>query len=64
MYQKLASRFPNQVAAILIRDVCGQDLTSPRFVQLYANLPADIERRVFRDPRELEDFQTPDTPVH
>lgn len=60
VYEKLASRFPNQVAAILIRDVRGQDLTSPRFVQLYANLPADIERRVFRDPRELEDFQTLD----
>ena len=64
VYHKLASRFPNQVAAILIRDVRGQDLTSPRFVQLYANLPANIERRVFRDPRELEDLPTLDTPLH
>jgi phosphatidate phosphatase APP1 len=59
-YQKLASSFAKQVAAILIRDVRGQDLTSPRFVQLYANLPAHIERRVFRDPDELENFQLPD----
>ncbi|MGE3841329.1 MAG: App1 family protein [Vicinamibacterales bacterium] len=63
VYQKLASRFPKRVAAILIRDVRGQDLTSPRFVQLYADLPADIERRVFRDPRELEGFQTLDIPL-
>jgi uncharacterized protein DUF2183 len=60
VYETLASRFPNQVAAILIRDVRGQDLTSPRFVQLYAKLPAHIERRVFRDTRELEDFKPPD----
>jgi Uncharacterized conserved protein (DUF2183) len=60
VYETLASRFPNQVAAILIRDVRGQDLTSPRFVELYAKLPAHIERRVFRDTRELEDFKPPD----
>jgi hypothetical protein len=57
VYARLASRFPNQVGAILIRDVRGQDLSSPRFVELYAKLPAQIERRVFRDPRELDDFK-------
>jgi len=56
VYGTLASRFPNQVAAILIRDVGGTGLTSPNVVQLYAKLPAHIERRVFRDTRELEGF--------
>jgi|SoiMethySBSTD1v2_1073268.scaffolds.fasta_scaffold00271_54 phosphatidate phosphatase APP1 len=60
VYGTLASRFPNQVAAILIRDVGGDGLTSPAVVQLYASLPKHIERRVFRDPRELEGFSLPD----
>ena len=63
-YEQLASRFPNQVAAILIRDVRGQSLTSPRFVRLYAKLPAHIERRVFRDPRDLDDLRLSDILAH
>jgi phosphatidate phosphatase APP1 len=59
VYATLAARFPNQVAAILIRDVRGQDLSSERFVQLYEKLAAHIERRVFRDVRELEDLKWP-----
>jgi phosphatidate phosphatase APP1 len=59
VYGTLASRYPSQVAAILIRDVGGEGLTSPSVVQLYAALPAHI-RRVFRDPRELDDFRLPD----
>jgi hypothetical protein len=60
VYTELASRFPHQVAAILIRDVRGEDLTSERFTRLYANLPDHIERRVFKHPGELEDV-TPDS---
>ena len=59
VYGTLAARFPNQVAAILIRDVGGAGLTSPNVVQLNAKLSPHIERRVFRDPRELEDFTLP-----
>jgi phosphatidate phosphatase APP1 len=59
VYGTLATQFPNQVAAILIRDVGGAGLTSPSVVQLYATLPKHIERRVFRDPRELDDFTLP-----
>jgi phosphatidate phosphatase APP1 len=58
VYGTLATRYPSQVAAILIRDVGGDGLTSPGVVQLYAKLPAHI-RRVFRDPRELADFPLP-----
>lgn len=50
-----AARFANQMADILIRDVRGQDLASPRLIDLYATPPAHIEGRVVRDPRELED---------
>jgi phosphatidate phosphatase APP1 len=56
VYAALASRFPNQVRAILIRDVRGEDLNSRRFVELYKKLPDHITRRVFRDTRELADF--------
>ena len=56
VYQALASRFPTQVRAILIRDVRGEDLSSDRFVKLYEKLPEHITRRVFRDTRELADF--------
>jgi phosphatidate phosphatase APP1 len=62
VYGTLALRFPNQVAAILIRDVGGDGLTSPSVVQLYAKLPTHI-RRVFRHPRELEDFKLPEIPA-
>lgn len=56
VYAALASRFPDQVRAILIRDVRGEDLGSRRFVELYEKLPDQITRRVFRDTRELADF--------
>lgn len=56
VYAALASRLPNQVRAILIRDVRGEDLRSERFVKLYEKLPDHITRRVFRDTRELADF--------
>jgi phosphatidate phosphatase APP1 len=59
VYGTLALRYPNQVAAILIRDVGGEGLISPNVVQLYAKLPPQI-RRVFREPRELDDFTLPD----
>jgi hypothetical protein len=39
------------VRAILIRDVGGEGLKAPSFVSLPAHL-----RRVFRDTRELADF--------
>ena len=57
VYAALAARFPSQVAAILIRDVRGQDITSPRFVELYRDLPAGVVRRVFQHPSELDDFR-------
>ena len=56
VYKELASRFPNQVRAILIRDVRGEDLSSNRFMRLYEKLPEHITRRVFRETSELVDF--------
>jgi phosphatidate phosphatase APP1 len=61
LYQLLASEFVAQVAAVVIRDVSGETLTSPRFVKVFAGLPASVERRVFRDPRELDSFVLPTT---
>jgi hypothetical protein len=52
----VASEFPN-VAAVLIRDVTNEPLNSPRYAKLFAKLPASVERRVFRDTRELDDFK-------
>jgi hypothetical protein len=37
--------------------VRGEDLTSPRFVRSYKDLPDHIVRRVFRHPREIADFR-------
>lgn len=56
VYAKLASEFPN-VAAILIRDVTNEGLDSPRYDTLFSRLPESVERRVFRDTRELDDFR-------
>ncbi|MCI0546084.1 MAG: App1 family protein [Candidatus Rokubacteria bacterium] len=52
VYARLASRFPNQVRKILIRDVGGEGLSEPLFV----NLRPEDTRRVLRDPHELADF--------
>jgi phosphatidate phosphatase APP1 len=58
VYAELASRFPSQVAAILIRDVRGETLASPRFLEAYSKLTdsSPIVRRVFRHPSELADL--------
>jgi phosphatidate phosphatase APP1 len=56
VYAQLASELPN-VAAILIRDVTNEDLDSPRYAKLFSKLPASVERRVFRDTKELDDFK-------
>lgn len=56
VYARLASEFPN-VAAILIRNVTNEDLDSPRYAKLFSKLPASVERRVFRDTKELDDFK-------
>ncbi len=63
VYAQLAARFPNQVAAILVRSVRSDD-PSPELATLLANLPAHIERRLFRDTRELEDLQVFETFSH
>jgi phosphatidate phosphatase APP1 len=52
VYAEMLSRFPNQVRAILIRDVKGGNgLSAPSFVKLPAHM-----RRVFSNPVELADF--------
>lgn len=56
VYAQLAAEFPN-VAAILIRDVTNEGLDSPRYAKLFSKLPASVERRVFRDTKELDDFK-------
>jgi Uncharacterized conserved protein (DUF2183) len=57
VYAKLVARFPGQVVAILIRDVRGESLESPRFVKLFGSLPSGIDRRVFRSTSELAGFR-------
>jgi phosphatidate phosphatase APP1 len=57
VYAELAKRFPNAVKAILIRNVTGEDLTSSRFVDVYADVPAHITRRVFRETGDLAGFR-------
>lgn len=56
VYAVLARRFPGQVGAILIRDVRGETLDSPRFVKLFEGL-ANVDRRVFHSTSELADFR-------
>jgi len=58
VYATLALQSPDQVAAILIRDVGGEGLASA--MKLYKALPPHIVKRSFRDPRELENFKLPD----
>jgi phosphatidate phosphatase APP1 len=57
VYAELAARFPGQVVAILIRDVRGESLKSPRFVELFESLPSSIDRRIFRSASELVNFR-------
>jgi uncharacterized protein DUF2183 len=59
VYAQLATRFPGQVVAILIRDVRRQSLDSPRFIELFKSVPPSIDRRVFRSTSELADFRLP-----
>lgn len=56
IYAELAKRFPDQVKAILIRNVTGESLTSPRFVELAAKVPVHVRRHLFRDTAELANF--------
>jgi len=55
VYAILASELPN-VDAILIRDVTNETLASPRYTKLFAGVPARVQRRVFRETSELDDF--------
>lgn len=53
VYTGVAMRAPGQVRAILIRDVRGEDINSPRFVRLFGDLPPAVVRRVFREVNEI-----------
>jgi phosphatidate phosphatase APP1 len=55
VYAILASEFPS-VDAIVIRDVTNETLESPRYRKLFARVPARVQRRVFRETSELDDF--------
>lgn len=56
IYAQLAAKFPN-VTAILIRDVTNEGLESSRYDGLFSELPKRIERRVFRDTKDLDGFK-------
>ena len=58
VYTKLAMRFAN-VDAIFIRDVTNETLDTPRYRALFADVPARVQRRVFKDTRELDDVKLP-----
>lgn len=53
VYSQLAVRYPDQVVAILIRDVTGEEANSLRHVRLLGGLPPHIQRRVFRAASQL-----------
>ncbi len=54
IYRFLARRFPNQVSAILIRELSDRPLTSKRLKKL-SSLPSPIQLRVFRHSEEVAD---------
>ena len=54
IYGALARRFPEQVKAILIRALAGADLSTIRWKQAFAGLPASLWH-LFSDPAELPD---------
>ena len=53
VYAELARRHPNQVAGILIRDVTGESTSAPRYVRVFAGLPAN-RWRVFEQPSQIK----------
>jgi hypothetical protein len=52
IYGEVARRFPDQVRAIFIRNVTGEDRGNPRFGQAFARVPAD-RWQLFAQPEEL-----------
>ena len=54
VYAELAQEFPGRVKAILIRDVKGETLNSPRYRGL--RLPEGCRLLVFREPSEIVDL--------
>ena len=54
VYRFLAKRFPENVAAILIRNVAGKPLDEKRMRKLYS-LPKPIDVRVFTQADEIAD---------
>lgn len=54
IYRFLAERFPDRVAAILIREITNAAVTGRRLKKL-KSLPAQIEVTVFRQPEQIKD---------
>ena len=57
IYRFLARRFPQQVSAILIRQLEARPLTERRLEKL-SEVPEGVEVRLFRDANDLLDFET------
>lgn len=52
VYAAVHRAFPDQVAAIYIRDVSGEGRDAPRYRTAFAEVPAD-RWQIFKDPREI-----------
>lgn len=52
LYASLARAFPKQVWRIYIRNSTGEDVSSPRWKQIFDGIPAE-RWRIFLDPKEL-----------
>jgi len=55
VYSYAATRFPDQIQAILIRNVTGEDAHALRYRNL--RIPPDVRFQVFEDPSELSPFK-------
>lgn len=52
VYAQLARRFPEQVRAVFIRDVTGEEVSAPRYQQVFRGVETN-RWRVFRDATEI-----------
>jgi phosphatidate phosphatase APP1 len=55
IYAALARQYPEQIAAVYIRDVTGESATTARYTKAFRGLPNELWQ-VFSNPSELKPF--------
>lgn len=53
IYAQIARRFPDQVLAIVVRDVTQEPADSPRYQEIFRGLPAELWM-IFIDPKQVQ----------